>query len=205
MAMYALSQLNRGWVSTCYDWFLLRRHWNVEAAPKQTILKSPIFALMKHGYLEGRFFFFFFFWRGHSVFVKWIWSLPSCDYHRRNRQNRHQYWRFTPDSRPWRQQQPAALHRPSATPCRAPCPRQRKHVPSSIPRLKMVDLKNPRVVFTSVGTFFRPGVKSWNYKRSLKTLHLTYLGMLHMLYYMKVKLQIAIIITYNAWVMPDNY
>lgn len=30
-------------------------------------------------------------------------------------------------------------------------------MPSSIPCLKMVDLKNPRLVFTSVGTFFRPG------------------------------------------------
>lgn len=121
-------------------WLVPLGYWNVEAAPKQTILKSQIFALMKHGYLEG----LFFFWRSHSVFLKWIWSMPSCEYHRWNRQNRRQYWRFTPDTQPWQQQQPTALHHPSATPCRVPCPRQRKYVPSSIPCLKMVDLKKSK-------------------------------------------------------------
>ena len=41
------------------------------------------------------------------------------------------------------------------------------------------------MVCSSVGTFSVQGVKSFYYKRSQKTLHLTYLGMLHMLYYMK--------------------
>lgn len=38
-------------------WLVPLGYWNVGAAPKQTILKSQIFALMKHGYLEGLFFF----------------------------------------------------------------------------------------------------------------------------------------------------
>lgn len=41
------------------------------------------------------------------------------------------------------------------------------------------------MVCSSVGTFSVQGVKSFYYKKSQKTLHLTYLGMLHMLYYMK--------------------
>lgn len=45
--------------------------------------------------------------------------------------------------------------------------------------------EKPRTVCCSVGTFSVQGVKPFYYKRSLKTLHLTYLGMLHMLYYMK--------------------
>lgn len=130
----------------------------------------------------------------------------------RCRQNQCQYWSFfltmpSPGSSPW--------HSFILVQCPAMClvPDGGKCVPSKYPCLEPVgsfDWKNktktkaglvvPRVPFQSRGG---GGVKSFYYKRSRKTLHLTYLGMLHMLYYMKEKLQIAFIMTYNAWVMPD--
>lgn len=83
------------------------------------------------------------------------------------------YWNLSHDTQP--QQQPHGVL--PSVPCCASCPRWRECV-QSWAYWWCVDVWVP---------FQSRGVKSFYYKRSLKTLHLTYLGMLHMLYYMKEK------------------
>lgn len=83
------------------------------------------------------------------------------------------YWNLSRDTQP--QQRPHGVL--PSVPCCASCPRRRERV-QSWAYWWSVDVWVP---------FQSRGVKSFYYKRSLKTLHLTYLGMLHTLYYMKEK------------------
>lgn len=104
----------------------------------------------------------------------------------------------SPGSSPWQ----SSHH--SAMPCHVSwslvegtCARQHPHLEPLDKSTKKKKKKNPRGRCCSNGR--RSGLGSETFLLQeisiKKTLHLTYLGMLHMLYYMKEKLQIAFIMT----------
>lgn len=81
------------------------------------------------------------------------------------------------------------------------CPWWRECVPSSISVFEPVGcwLKTEEGGLQFSGYLYSPGVEIFRLQESSKTLHLTYLGMLHMLYYMRENCKLVLL-----WhVMPD--